>query len=103
MRANRYPAGERGCFTVKVEDSLEYTRGVYRVEYDNGQSEVTKLGDDAEYDLSASMPSFTQLVYGYDEYTADKAAYMDGVEICNPDSKFFNVFHKKHNGLFEHF
>ena len=103
LHANRYPAGERGCFTVKVEDSLEYTRGVYRVEYDNGQSEVTKLGDDAEYDLSASMPSFTQLVYGYDEYTADKAAYMDGVEICNPDSKFFNVFHKKHNGLFEHF
>ncbi len=102
LSLNLYPA-ERGMFTIKVEDTLPYTRGVYRVEYQNGQADVKKLADDAGYDLSAAMPSFTQLLYGYDEYDVYTAAFMDGVKIVNPNSDFFKVFHKKNNGVFEHF
>ena len=102
LKANLYP-DEHGMFTVKVEDSLAFTRGVYEVEYENGKAEVKKLSDDADFDLSAPMPAFSQLMYGYDEYTADVASYMDGVKVINPKSDFFKIFHKKNNGLFEHF
>lgn len=103
LEANAYPEGKRGCFTVGVEDTLEFTNGIYRVEYDNGVAEAKKLSSDAECDFSVPMPAFTQLVYGYDEYTADNLPYMAGARLYNPKSDFFTVFHKKNNGLFEHF
>ena len=102
LLANAYPK-EHGHFTVRVEDTLDYTRGVYAVEYQDGKAEVRKLSDTAPYDLSAAMPAFTQMVYGYDQYNADIAAYMDGVTLENRAEDFFRAFPKRHNGIFEHF
>ena len=102
LAAHSYPDAH-GRFTIRVEDTLPWTRGVYGVEFQNGQAEVTRLADDAAWDLSAEMPAFSQLMYGYDEYTADVVPYMQGVTLANPKSDFFRVFHKMNNVLFEHF
>lgn len=103
LEAHNYPEGKRGSFTVGVEDSFDFTNGVYRVEYDNGVAEAKKLSACSACDLSVPMPAFTQLMYGYDEYSADVVPYMAGARLYAPRSDFFNVFHKQNNGLFEHF
>ncbi len=102
LLANEYPK-EHGHFRIRVEDTLDFTRGIYDVEYQGGKAEVKKLPETAPYDLSAPMPAFTQLVYGYDQYNADIAAYMDGVTLQNRAEDFFRAFPKRHNGVFEHF
>lgn len=102
LKANYYPA-EHGAFTVRVYDDLPYTNGVYEVEYQNGSARVKKLDDSADADVEAPMPAFTQLMYGYDEYDPFRATFLDGVRVNDPASDFFKVFHKKHNGIFDHF
>jgi predicted acetyltransferase len=102
LAANNYPK-ETGHFTVKVDDTLDYTRGVYQVEYGDGRADVKKIADTEHYDLCAAMPAFTQMIYGYDSYNADIARYMQGVEIKTDCNDFFRAFTKKPNGLFEHF
>jgi predicted acetyltransferase len=72
LASNSYPK-EAGHFSVKVDDTLDYTRGVYSVEYANGQADVRKIADTDNYDLCAAMPAFTQMIYGYDSYNADIA------------------------------
>lgn len=101
LEANEYPR-EYGHFRVKVEDSLDYTRGVWEVEYKDGVGEA-RLVDTEKYDFSAAMPAFTQLIYGYDAYDEEIARFMDGVKIEGDCNDFFRAFRKKHNGLFEHF
>ncbi|HPZ53077.1 MAG TPA: GNAT family N-acetyltransferase, partial [Clostridia bacterium] len=101
LESNTYPQG-KGHFRVNITDDLEYTKGVWEVEFENGVG-VAKRVDKDKYDVSLSMPAFTQIVYGYDKYNADVLAYMDGVEIFNEKSDFFHVFPKRYNGLFEHF
>ena len=103
LKANSYPKDRKGYFTVNVEDTLEFVNGVYGVEYENGIADVKKLPSGSECDLSVPVATFTQLVYGYDEYTPDIVPYMNGAKLYNPQSKFFEAFHKKNNGLFEHF
>lgn len=102
LEANKYPLNS-GCFTVFVDDNLPYTNGAWKVEYDNGRGIAEKADDNTVCDIKAAMPAFTQLVYGYDNYTADVAAYMNGVTVNNDNSDFFLAFQKKNNGLFEHF
>ncbi|MDD4772594.1 MAG: GNAT family N-acetyltransferase [Eubacteriales bacterium] len=102
LELNRYPE-EAGCFTIKVDDTLEYTRGTYHVEYADGKAEVEKVTDAHKYDIKADMPAFTQMIYGYDSYNADIACYMHGVDVKNDCNDFFRAFTKKSNGLFEHF
>ncbi|MGI6529539.1 MAG: GNAT family N-acetyltransferase [Clostridia bacterium] len=102
LEANSYPK-EKGHFRVKVNDTLDFTQGVWEVEFENGTAVASRINDTTQYDLSADMPAFSQLVYGYDAYTIDTAAYMEGVKILNPNTDFFRAFSKKNNGLFEHF
>jgi len=102
LAAHSYP-NEHGYFTVRVEDTLPWTRGVYGVEFQNGEAQVTRLAEDHAWDISAEMPAFTQLMYGFDEYSADVVPFMEGVVLQNPKSDFFRVFHKMNNGVFEHF
>ena len=102
LEANRYPQAG-GHFTIRVEDTLPFTTGTYRVEYEKGKAEVTRLSQDAPYDLLAPMQAFTQLVYGYEHYTADNAVYLPGVRLENSAEDFFAAFPKRNNGLFEHF
>ena len=102
LEANKYPK-EEGKFTVKVNDFLDFTKGVYEVSYGDGEGIVKKLADTADYDLSADMPAFTQMLYGYDEYNSFNAQFLEGVELKNDANDFFRAFPKRPAGLFEHF
>ncbi len=102
LQANDYPE-EAGHFTIKINDTLDYTSGTYHVEYACGKAEVKKTDNTENIDLSADMPAFTQMIYGYDGYNADIARYMHGVKIMTDCRDFFRAFTKKSNGLFEHF
>lgn len=102
LEANEYPEQE-GKFTVKVEDTLDFTKGVYQVTYGAGEGVVKKLADNADCDLVAQMPAFTQLVYGYDEYNSFNARFMEGVMLNNDAKDFFRAFPNRPAGLFEHF
>lgn len=102
LKANTYPE-EHGHFILKVEDSLNFTRGAYEVEYANRAAEVKKIDDTGNEDICAQMPALTRILYGYDAYDADKAKYMHGVELKTDAKDFFNAFPKRDNGLFEHF
>ena len=98
-----------GAFTVKVTDcpkspyDKEHNEGTWRVEYADGKATVTRLADSAEYDLSAPMPAFTQLIHGYESGSAQLARYMEGVELKNDCEDFFRAFPCRPNGLFELF
>lgn len=102
LEANRYPERE-GRFVLRVEDTLPYTRGVYEVEYGGGEARVRRLAEHADCDLSAPMPALTQLLYGFETYTPENAAYLPGVTMPGDASDFFRAFPKRENGLFEHF
>ncbi len=102
LAANAYPE-EHGHFIVKVEDTLSFTRGVYEVEYANRIADIKKITDTGTFDLSAEMPALTQMLYGYESFTAQKAKYLQGVEIKTEAKDFFRAFPKRDNGLFEHF
>lgn len=104
----RYPA-EKGSFTVRVTDCpkspfcTSHTAGVWQVDYKNGDAAVTRLADDAAWDLSAPMPAFTQLLHGYESYGIQTAAYLEGVELTNDCADFFRAFPNCPCGLFELF
>lgn len=102
LEANIYP-NESGHFRVYVDDTLDFTRGLWEVEYAGGSAEAKKLSDSSEWDVFAPMPAFTQMIYGYEHYTADSAVYLPGVKLNRGCGDFFRAFPKKYNGLFEHF
>lgn len=102
LEANTYPIAP-GHFRVWIDDTLDFTKGLWEVTYENGQGHAQKLPDSDVWDLKLPMPAFTQLVYGYEAHTADSAAYLEGVELKNDCCDFFRAFGKKYNGLFEHF
>lgn len=108
LRAAAYPE-EKGSFTVEVTDayhekcSLPMTQGKYRVDFEAGEAQVTVLPEDADCEVQTEVSAFAQLLYGYEEYDAGLAAYVEGVTIRDPRSDFFKICHKKNNGLFEMF
>jgi predicted acetyltransferase len=102
LKVNTYPI-EKGHFILKVNDTLEYTKGVYEVEYQNNKADVRKIKDTKKYDISTEIPALTQLLYGYDSYNAENVKYMTGVDLQTNAHDFFRAFPKRNNGLFEHF
>lgn len=102
LAANTYPE-EPGHFTVKVDDTLAFTRGVYETEYAKGKAVVKKVPDSGRFDLCAAMPAFTQILYGYESINAQNAPFMPGVALQTDAKDFFRAFPKRNNGLFEHF
>ncbi|MDD6800713.1 MAG: GNAT family N-acetyltransferase [Firmicutes bacterium] len=102
LEANEYPK-EQGHFRIKINDFLDYTSGVWEVEYIDGEGEARKLPDEAPYEMELDMPAFTQLIYGYEACDARIASFMHNVKINGDCSDFFRAFPKRYNGLFEHF
>lgn len=108
LKASRYP-DVPGSFTVKVTEpegsahSAVKTSGVWNVRYENSTAEVTRLADDAAFDLAADIPAFTRLIFGYESYGADAAGYMPGVERKTDCTDFFRAFGNRPCGLFQHF
>lgn len=108
LAAVSYPA-EKGSFTLRVTDcagspfSKQHTEGTWQVTYKNGDAAVTRLEDDAPWDLCAPMPALTQLLHGYESHGATTAQYLEGVTLANDCADFFRAFPWRPNGLFELF
>lgn len=102
LEANIYP-DFRGHFRLRVDDNLDCSRGVYDVEYENGAAEVKKLPFDADYDLSLTQAPLARILFGTDNFTAQKAAYMTGVSMQNEAKDFFAAFPKRMINLYEGF
>ncbi len=100
--ANVYPAS-RGVFTLRVEDTLDSVRGTYRVEYEGGTCAVETLSDTAMADLTVTPTALAKFLFGTHAFSADNAAYLDGVKLDGDASDFFRAFPKRVNGLYEHF
>ncbi len=112
LSAVEYPR-EAGRFTVKVSEPAgtpwalaglsNKTTGVFRVDYADGKGIVTRLADDAEYDLAADIPALTQMVFGYQPGGYAVARYTENTEFLNEAADFFRAFPYRPGGVFEHF
>lgn len=108
LSAVRYPQTP-GRFTVRViepEGSSHpraKTDGAWRVEYAFGHAQVERLDGSAPCDVVCDIPSFTQLVLGYQSFGAESACYMHGVALHGDYEDFFRAFPNRPCGVFEHF
>lgn len=102
LKNNAYPT-EPGHFRLQIDDPLEYSRGVYAVEYGNGLAEVKKLPFDADYDISLAPQPLSRILFGMENFNARRAAYMEGVKLCNDAEDFFRAFPKRPMLLYEGF
>ncbi len=106
----KYPC-QPGTFTVKSYEPsgtpwaafAAKTTGVFRVDYADGRGTVTRLAEDADYDLAADIPALTQLVFGYNIGGYEVARYMENTTFRNPAVDFFRAFPTRPGGVFEHF
>ena len=104
LEKNRYPE-ERGHFRLRIDDFLDFSRGVWDVTYENGEARVTKEPFEAEYDVSMTVPPMTRLLLGSETLTPETALYLDGVEIVNPAgaAALFRAFPKRPAVIYERF
>ncbi|MBQ4353703.1 MAG: GNAT family N-acetyltransferase [Clostridia bacterium] len=102
LENNRYP-DERGFFRLRMDDPLDCSRGVYAVSYGNGTAEVEKLSYDADFDISLTPAPAARILFGTDNFTPDKAAYLSGVTMRNEAKDFFRAFPKRMINLYEGF
>ena len=86
-----------------MDDTLEFSRGVYEVEYGNGRAEVKKLPFDAEHDISLTPPPLSRILFGTDHFDSRRAAYMEGVTLHNDAEDFFRAFPMRSMLLYEGF
>ena len=106
LKATVYPR-QKGRFTVKVTDCpkspfrKDLTEGIWQVEYENGEAAVTRLAEDANYDLCLTIPAFTQIIHGFESFGQDVAKYMEGVELLGDCRDFFRAFPNRPCGSFE--
>lgn len=103
-----YPATP-GSFTFRTAEpptspwSGERTNGTWRVDYADGKASVTRLPDGSDCDFAADIPALTQLVFGYEAYTAATARYTENTTWFTPADDFFRAFPRRPGGVYEHF
>lgn len=102
LENNRYP-DEHGHFRLQVDDHLDFSRGVYEVEYGNGTAEVKKFPFDADYDISLTPPPLARILFGCGNFDCKRASYMKGVKLTNEAKDFFRAFPKRMIHLYEGF
>ena len=104
LEKNRYPE-EHGHFRLKIDDSLDFSRGVWEVEYEHGAAEVKKLPFDAACDVVMTAPPMTRLLLGSVTLDCERAAFLDGVTIENRAGAedLFRAFPRKPAVLYERF
>lgn len=73
------------------------------MEYGNGAAEVKKLPFDADYDISLAPQPLSRILFGMENFNARRAAYMEGVKLCNDAEDFFRAFPKRPMLLYEGF
>ena len=103
-----YPQ-EPGSFTIRVTDTEKSpfrngnTEGTFHVEYADGKAKVTRLAEDADYDMLLPMPAFSQLIHGFESYGILTVRYLEGVEVRRDCPDFFRAFPKRPCGLYDLF
>ncbi|HZJ77817.1 MAG TPA: GNAT family N-acetyltransferase [Clostridia bacterium] len=101
LKTNSYP-DEYGEFTVKTIDSIDKNRGIFHVEYQNGNAKVERKSA-AEYDISMNAPCASKLLLSGEGFDYDSASYLNGIELNNEAKDFFRAFPKRKTLLFEGF
>ncbi|MBR4000176.1 MAG: GNAT family N-acetyltransferase [Clostridia bacterium] len=102
LENNAYP-DEHGHFRLRIDDTLDFSRGVYDVEYQHGKAQVKKLGFDADYDISLTAPPLSRILLGCGNFDARRAAYLNGVTLSGEAKDFFRAFPKRGINLLEGF
>lgn len=97
-----YPT-QHGHFRLRIEDSLDFARGVYDVEYENGAAEVKKLGFDEDFDISLTPAPLARILCGCDNFDERKVSYLNGVKLNGDAGDFFRAFPKRMINLLEGF
>ncbi len=90
LENNVYPA-EYGRFSILSLDTLEQNKGIFDVEYQNGKATVTQRTD-GDADIVLTPPAAARLLLAGEGHTAQKAVYLDGVEIRRSCDDFFRAF-----------
>ena len=100
----RYRPGS-GRFTLRVNDGDPGIGGTFSVEVDgDGGCKVKRVdGENACPDIILSPQALSKLIFGYDSYDPDTAAYLPGVTVTDTSYKVLDAFPKQINGWFEHF
>lgn len=97
-----YPE-EHGHFRLKVDDTLDFSRGVYDVEYEHGRAQVKNLGFDEDFDISLTPAPLARILLGCDNFDARRAAYLNGAVLSGEAKDFFRAFPKRQINLLEGF
>ena len=90
LENNTYPK-EYGKFSILSLDYLEQNKGIFDVEYQNGEATVTKRND-GDYDIALTPTAAARLLLAGEGHTAHTAVYIDGVELKNDADNFFRAF-----------
>lgn len=105
LNKNIYPK-ESGHFSLKVNDTLDYNRGIFDVEFANGKAEVKKRHDDlGNYDIACDIPPLSRIMLGEDNFNPDLLTYLSGVDIQNEEGtkQFLKAFPKRRMCLYDWF
>lgn len=102
LENNVYP-DEHGHFRLQVDDTLDFSRGVYDVEYQHGKAQVKKLDFHEDFDISLTAPPLARILLGCGNFDARSAEYLSGVKLCGSAKDFFRAFPKRQINLLEGF
>ena len=102
LKLNVYPNYD-GDLTIKVPEGDVGVRGVYKIEWGKDGSQVRRLNDNADADVSVSAQALARLLYGYDVVNAFTLPYLRGIELQRNSDGFIAAFQKKCSGVYEHF
>ena len=90
LAAKRYPVRE-GRFSIKVEDKLDWNRGIYDVEFGGGESRVTKRVS-GDYDIAVDERALARLVFGEEALFADAMRLVPNIEVSGNRETLNEVF-----------
>lgn len=105
LNKNIYPE-ESGKFSLKVNDFLDYNKGIFDVEYAGGKAEVKKRSsDDGDYDIACDIPPLSRIMLGEDNFNLDLLTYISGVDVQNETGavQFLKAFPKRRMCLYDWF
>lgn len=101
LKANKYPE-EHGSFTLLSRDTMAINAGSFEVEYENGSAEVRRVTTD-NYDIALTAPAASRLLLSGENYDAQSAEYINGVELNGTAKDFFRAFPKRKTHLCDGF
>lgn len=105
LNKNIYP-NESGGFSLKVNDFLDYNKGIFDVEFAHGKAQVKKRAyDSGEYDIACDIPSLSRIMLGEENFNLDFLTYISGIEVKNEDRtmQFLRAFPKRRMCLYDWF